>query len=82
MTTQHDPQLTSDFQGISLHTLSGLTAGDATSTNTGMVLGVQLPGKQLTWLPPANNNTYFGGGAVQAGPLPSPANQCQLGDRE
>ena len=71
VTTQRDPQLTSDFQGISLHTLSGLTAGDATSTNTGMVLGVQLPGKQLTWLPPANNNTYFGGGAVQAGPLPS-----------
>jgi two-component system OmpR family sensor kinase len=71
VTTQRDPQLASDFQGISLHTLSGLTAGDATSTNTGMVLGVQLPGKQLTWLPPASNNTYYGGGAVQAGPLPS-----------
>ena len=74
VTTQHDTQLVSDFQnGISSQTLSHLTAGTAAPTNTGMVLGIQLPGKQLSWAPQSNGFPAMGGngnGAPSA-PLPS-----------
>jgi two-component system OmpR family sensor kinase len=68
VTTQRDPQLTQDFQSISPFSLSRVSAGTAGPTYSGMVLGIQLPGHQLSW--PTTSNTQFNSSAVP-GPLPS-----------
>ena len=68
VTTQRDPQLTQDFQSISPYSLARVSAGTAQPTYSGMVLGIQLPGHQLSW--PSTSNTQFNSGAVP-GPLPS-----------
>jgi two-component system, OmpR family, sensor kinase len=69
VTTQRDSQLIQDFQGIPTYALSRVSAGNAAPTNTNMVLGIQLPGHQLSW-PTSSNNQYINGGAGP-GPLPS-----------
>ena len=47
-----------------------MAAGTAAPTTyPGLVLGIQLPGQQLSW-PTTSNNQYINGGAVP-GPLPS-----------
>ena len=68
VTTQRDPQLTQDFQSISPYALARVSAGTAGPTYSGMVLGIQLPGHQLSW--PTTSNSQFNSGAVP-GPLPS-----------
>src|SRR5579863_4754256 len=68
VTTQRDPQLTQDFQSISPYSLARVSAGTAQPTYSGMVLGIQLPGHQLSW--PTTSNNQFNSGAVP-GPLPS-----------
>ena len=45
VTTQRDTQLTQDFQHIPPYALSKVAAGTAAPPNTGMVLGIQLPGQ-------------------------------------
>jgi two-component system OmpR family sensor kinase len=71
VTTQRDDQLAQDFQsiGVNPYALSRVAAGTAGPTYSGMVLGIQLPGHQLSW-PTTGNNQYINGGAVP-GPLPS-----------
>ncbi len=69
VTTQRDTQLIQDFQHIPPYALSKVAAGTAGPTNTGMVLGIQLPGQQLSW-PSSTNNQYITGG-TGPGPLPS-----------
>ncbi len=69
VTTQRDKQLVQDFHSISPFALSKVSAGTAAPTNTGMVLGVQVPGHQLSW-PTSSNNQYISGGSGP-GPLPS-----------
>jgi two-component system OmpR family sensor kinase len=69
VTTQRDKQLIQDFHSISPFALSRVTAGTAAPTSTGMVLGIQLPGQQLSW-PTSNNSQYISGGS---GPGPLPA---------
>ena len=69
VTTQRDKQLLQDFHSITPFALSKVAAGTAAPTNTGMVLGIQFPGHQLSW-PTANNNQYISGGS---GPGPLPA---------
>src|SRR5690348_5325788 len=69
VTTQRDKQLTQDFQNISPYSLSRVAAGTAGVTYAGMVLGIQLPGHQLSW-PTTSNNPYINGGG---GPGPLPA---------
>jgi two-component system, OmpR family, sensor kinase len=68
VTTQRDNQLTQDFQSISPYSLARVSAGTAQPTYSGMVLGIQLPGHQLSW--PSTSNNQFNSGAVP-GPLPS-----------
>ncbi len=68
VTTQRDTQLTQDFQSISPYALARVSAGTAGPTYSGMVLGIQLPGHQLSW--PTTSNAQFNSGAVP-GPLPS-----------
>ena len=68
VTTQRDDQLNQDFQSISPYALSRVSAGTAGPTYSGMVLGIQLPGHQLSW--PATSSNQFNSGAVP-GPLPS-----------
>ncbi|HEX9042472.1 MAG TPA: HAMP domain-containing sensor histidine kinase [Trebonia sp.] len=69
ITTQRDTQLVQDFQAISPQALSQVSAGTAAPTRSNMVLGIQLPGHQLTWQAPGNFQ-YINGGAG-TGPLPS-----------
>jgi len=69
VTTQRDKQLIQDFHSISSFALSRVTAGTAAPTSTGMVLGIQFPGQQLSW-PTSNNSQYISGGS---GPGPLPA---------
>jgi two-component system OmpR family sensor kinase len=69
VTTQRDKQLIQDFHSITPWALSHVTAGTAAPTNTGMVLGIQFPGHQLSW-PTSSNNQYISGGS---GPGPLPA---------
>ena len=70
VTTQHDPDLRSTFQGLLQHpgSVENITAGFATSEGGGTVLGVQLPGHQLAW-----GSVRLPGGATfqLSGPLPS-----------
>jgi two-component system OmpR family sensor kinase len=72
VTTQRDFQLQSNFQGLfqgpNARIVPLVTPGDAIALNTGMVLGVQLPGHQLTWMPIPNSPNMNG---TEAGPLPS-----------
>jgi two-component system OmpR family sensor kinase len=71
VTTQRDNQLTQDFPNFfHRYPLSEVLAGTAAPTNTGMVLGVQLPGHQLAWPTSNGSNPYINGGA-RPGPLPS-----------
>src|ERR1700722_2518573 len=71
VTTQHDAQLTRDFQRITTYTLSRATAGSIAPTNDpGVMLGIQIPGQQLSW-PTTTNNPYISGGGGAPGPLPS-----------
>src|SRR3984957_4679520 len=71
VTTQHDAQLTRDFQTITTYTLSRATAGSIAPTNDpGVMLGIQIPGQQLSW-PTTTNNPYISGGGGAPGPLPS-----------
>jgi two-component system, OmpR family, sensor kinase len=68
VTTQHDTELTRDFSRISSYTLYRATAGTAMpTTDPGVMLGVQLPGHQLSW-PTTTNNPFISGGGP--GPLP------------
>jgi hypothetical protein len=68
VTTQRDNQLTQDFQSIPTYQLARVFAGTAAPTTyPGLVLGIQLPGHQLSW-PTTSNNQYINGGAVP-GPL-------------
>jgi two-component system, OmpR family, sensor kinase len=69
VSTQRDNQLRQAFQHISPYALSRVAAGTAASTDT-MVLGIQLPGRQLSW-PTTTGNPYIGGGGGGFGPLPS-----------
>jgi len=69
VTTQRDKQLVQDFHSITPWALSKVAAGTAAPTNTGMVLGIQFPGHQLSW-PTSSNNQYISGGS---GPGPLPA---------
>jgi two-component system OmpR family sensor kinase len=69
VTTQRDTQLVQDFQHISPYSLSRVAAGTAGVTYAGTVLGIQLPGHQLSW-PTTSNNPYINGGG---GPGPLPA---------
>ncbi len=70
VTTQRDNQLTQDFQSIPTYQLARVAAGTAAPTTyPGLVLGIQLPGQQLSW-PTTSNNQYINGGAAP-GPLPS-----------
>jgi two-component system OmpR family sensor kinase len=65
VTTQNDNTLKSDFSNISLR---GLSAGEAGPTRqSGLILGVQVPGKQLSWVP----SSQIMGGDGFTGPLPS-----------
>src|SRR5579863_6042490 len=68
VTTQRDSQLTQDFQSISPYALARVSAGTAGPTYSGMVLGIQLPGHQVSW--PTTSNNQFNSGAPP-GPLPS-----------
>jgi two-component system OmpR family sensor kinase len=68
VTTQRDTQLGQSFSNLHGGTVENVTPGDATPNGAGMVLGVQLPGHQLSWM----SLTLPNGGTAQfAGPLPS-----------
>ena len=70
VTTKSDTQLTQDFQHISLVALSRTAAGTAGPTYANNLLGIQLPGHQLSWPTSSSSNQYFNGG-IGTGPLPS-----------
>src|SRR3984957_7786120 len=71
VTTQRDTQLAQDFPGVfTQRNLGHVSAGTAAPTSTGMVLGVQLPGHQLSWPASSSSNPYINGGGGP-GPLPS-----------
>ncbi len=65
--TQRDNDLTQAIQRIHPYDWYNVTAGTAKPTDT-MVLGIQLPGQQLSW--PAAGVPYISGSG-QPGPLPS-----------
>ena len=67
--TQRDNELTQELQHISAFSLSRVAAGTAAPIDT-MVLGIQLPGHQLSW-PTTSNNPYIGsgGGSSWRGPM-------------
>jgi two-component system OmpR family sensor kinase len=72
VTTQRDVPLQSNFQslfqGANARAVASMTPGDAALLLTGMVLGIQLPGHQLTWMSNSNSPNMSG---TEAGPLPS-----------
>jgi two-component system, OmpR family, sensor kinase len=72
VTTQRDPQLQTNFQnlfqGQNTRVVTSMTPGDAAALNNGTVLGIQLPGHQLTWMP---SQGYPNMSGTEAGPLPS-----------
>ena len=70
VTTKSDTQLAQDFQHISLNALSRTAAGTAGPTYANNLLGIQLPGHQLSWPTSSSSNQYFNGG-IGTGPLPS-----------
>jgi len=69
VTTQRDSTLTQAFRSPTLvHDLGSITAGSANPEGGGVVLGVQLPGHQLSW----GTMTFPGGNTVRfTGPLPA-----------
>jgi two-component system, OmpR family, sensor kinase len=70
VTTARDSQLQSDWQNIRIRpSASGITAANTVPAGNGEVLGVQIPGQQLSWSA-ASNNPFMNGG-TPTGPLPS-----------